>query len=102
MATDASDNTAIGGYLVAHQDMTQIEEVDGRKIARFKRQPFMDGHTFVAILSDSSYDSTPPGPFRIEYVLGTEFVIHENELPSLRFEDGYSYLDRIGICIFSD
>ena len=45
-------------------------------------------------MREATSDSTPTGPFRIEYVLGTEFVIHENELHSFRFEDGYSYLVR--------
>jgi hypothetical protein len=54
----------------------------------------MEGHTFGVDMRESASDSTPTGPFRIEYVLGTEFVIHENELHSFRFEDGYSYLVR--------
>jgi hypothetical protein len=92
MATDAFDNTAASELLVSHQDTVKIEEVAGRKIARFSVPPLMQGHTFAVDLSDSTPDSTPTGPFRIEYVLGTEFVIHEDELPSFRFEDGYSHL----------
>jgi hypothetical protein len=92
MATDAFDNTTAGGGLVSHQVTVKVEEVAGRKIARFVGEPFMEGHTFGVDMHDPTSDSMPTGPFRIEYVLGTEFVIHENELPSLRCEDGYSYL----------
>jgi hypothetical protein len=93
MATDTFDNTAAGELLVSHQDTVKIEEVAGRKIARFAVPPLMQGHTFAVDMSDpASDDSVPTGPFRIEYVLGTEFVIHADELSSFRFEDGYSHL----------
>jgi hypothetical protein len=92
MATDAFDNTAAGELSVSHQDTVKIEEIAGRKIARFSVPPLMQGHTFAVELSDPASDSTPIGPFRIEYVLGTEFVIHADELPSFRFEDGFSHL----------
>ncbi len=37
MATDAFDYTAAGELLVSHQDTVTIEEVAGRKIARFSQ-----------------------------------------------------------------
>ena len=45
MATDTFDNTAAGEWLVSHQATVTIEEVAGRKIARFAGEPFMEGHT---------------------------------------------------------
>jgi len=57
---------------------------------RFTVAPFMQGHTFAVEPSNSASDSIPTGPFRIEYVLGTEVVLHD-ELPAFRFEDGYSH-----------
>jgi len=92
MATDAFDNTAAGELQVSYQGAVKIEEIAGKETARFSVGPFMEGHTFGMELRDPTTDSTPTGPFRIEYVLGTEFVIHENELPAFRFEDGYSHL----------
>ena len=93
MAPDSFDKTAAGELLVSFQDMTIIEEVDGRKIFRVAIPPLMQGHTFAVDMTDpASDDATPTGPFRIEYVLGTEFVIHADELSSFRFEDGYSHL----------
>ncbi len=92
MATDAFDYTAAGELLVSHQDTVTIEEVAGRKIARFSIPPLMQGHTFAVELSDPASEPTPTGPFRIECVLGTAFVIHADELSSFRFEDGFSHL----------
>jgi hypothetical protein len=43
-------------------------------------------------LSDAASEPAPTGPFRIEYVLGSEFIIHEAELPSFAFEEGFSHL----------
>jgi hypothetical protein len=73
--------------------MLKIEEIDGRKVARFSLEPWMQGHTFSVDLSETASGVTPTGPFRIEYVLGTEFVIHEDEIPHFRFEEGYSHLE---------
>jgi hypothetical protein len=93
MGTDSFDKTAAGELLVSFQDTAIIEEVDGRKIFRCPVPPLMQGHTFaVDMIDPASDDATPTGPFRIEYVLGTEFVIHADELSSFRFEDGYSHL----------
>ncbi len=54
----------------------------------------MQGHTFAVDLdfTNPPDSSDPTGPFRIEYVLGTEFAIHEAEAPSCTFEAGYSHL----------
>lgn len=35
-------------------------------------------------MSADASEKTPIGPFRIEYILGTAFVLYESELPSLR------------------
>ena len=91
MTTDAVANTAADELLVLYHDTVKIEEVAGRKVVRFAVAPLMQGYTFAVEPSGAASESPPTGPFRIEYVLGTEVVIPEDELPSFRFEDGYSY-----------
>jgi hypothetical protein len=92
MSTEPFDHAPGTDLLVSSQRTLKIEEVDGRKVARFSLEPWMQGHTFAVDLSANASEGTPTGPFRIEYVLGTEFVIHESELPPFRFEEGYSHL----------
>jgi len=69
----------------------KIEEVDGRPVAGFLVPPGMHGHTFAVDLRDLSSAGVPIGSFRLEYALGSEFVIYEDTLPSNRFEAGYSH-----------
>jgi hypothetical protein len=92
MTTDALDNAAAGELLGFHHDTVKIEEVARRKVVRFSVAPFMQGHTFAVEPSNSASESMPMGPFRIEYVLGTEFIFPEDALPAFHFADGYSYL----------
>lgn len=92
MSTRKPDNISQGVLVVHLQKAVEIEEIDGRKVVRFTVEPSLQGHTFAVDLNISGEDTTPKGPFRIEYVLGSEFVIHERELPALPPEDGYSHL----------
>jgi hypothetical protein len=54
--------------------------------------PYLSTTTVQLYLTTYSENATPSGPFRIEFVLGSEFVIHESEMPLSSFEEGYSYL----------
>jgi hypothetical protein len=92
MSTDEREGSLDRELLVSRQGAIKIEEVNGKPIARFSVEPSMQGHTFAVDLSDSASEPDPTGPFRIEFVLGSEFVIHEGELPSFSFEDGFSHL----------
>lgn len=92
MSTDRFDHAADRELPISSQGTGKIEEIDGRTVARVSFEPWMQGHTFAMNLGDNASDLSPAGPFRIEYVLGTEFVIYENEIPLFRFEEGYSYL----------
>lgn len=86
-------NSAVNtDLLVSSQRSLKIEESQGRKVARYPLEPWMQGHTFAVDMSANASEKTPVGPFRIEYILGTEFVLYESELPSLRLEGGYSHL----------
>src|SRR5687767_12525684 len=80
--------------MVSFEDVGKVEEIEGKRLVRFVSPPLMQGHTFAVDLdfTDPPDSSDPTGPFRIEYVLGTEFAIHENEAPSCTFEAGYSHL----------
>jgi hypothetical protein len=92
MSTDETFPNLDREFLVSHEGSIRIAEIDGRPVARFSVPPGMQGHTFAVDLSDSSLIEVPVGPFRLEYVLGSEFVIYEDILPSSRFEAGYSHL----------
>jgi hypothetical protein len=92
MSTDERDGLLDSELLVSHQSAIKIEEVNGKPVARFSVEPSMQGHTFAVDLSDAASEPAPTGPFRIEYVLGSEFIIHEAELPSFAFEEGFSHL----------
>ena len=80
--------------MVSFEGAWKVEEIEGNRLVRFMFPPLMQGHTFALDLgfTNSPDSSDPTGPFRIEYVLGTEFAIHENEAPSCTFEAGYSHL----------
>ncbi len=78
--------------LVSSQRSLKIEESQGRKVVRYRLEPWMQGHTFAVDMSVNASEEIPTGPFRIEYTLGTEFVIYESELPSISLEEGHSYL----------
>jgi hypothetical protein len=77
---------------VSYEEAVKIEDVEGKRVFRLRIPPLMQGHTFAVDMTEQSASSEPTGPFRIEYVLGTEFVIHEAEVPSSTFEAGYSHL----------
>jgi hypothetical protein len=92
MPNEPFDSAAKSDLLVSSQKSLKVEESQGRKVVRYRLEPWMQGHTFALDMSVNSSDEVPRGPFRIEYTLGTEFVLCESELPSLRLEEGYSYL----------
>jgi hypothetical protein len=86
------DSAANTDLLVGSQRSLKIEESQGKKVVRYPLEPWMQGHTFAVDLSMNASGEIPAGPFRVEYILGTEFVLYESDLPSLRLEEGYSYL----------
>lgn len=92
MSSDEASPSLEQELLLSHERSIRIEEVDGRAVARFLVPPGMQGHTFAVDLSASSSEEVPTGPFRLEYALGSEFVIYEDTLPTSRFELGYSHL----------
>jgi hypothetical protein len=92
MSTKDLHNSQGQDLLIASGKAIKIEEINGKPVARFSVEPSMQGHTFALDLSESDSETVPKGPFRIEYVLGTEFIIHEHELPVFLFEQGYSHL----------
>lgn len=92
MPSEHFDSAANTDLLVGSQRSLKIEESQGKKVVRYPLEPWMQGHTFAVDLSMNASGEIPAGPFRVEYILGTEFVLYESELPSLRLEEGYSYL----------
>jgi hypothetical protein len=91
MSQDEASPNLERELLVSHEGPIRIEEVDGRPVARFLVPPGMRGHTFAVDLSDPSSAGVPIGPFRLEYALGSEFMIYEDTFLSSRFEAGYSH-----------
>jgi hypothetical protein len=92
MSTDKPNPEIERELLVSYARNVKIEEVEGKPVARLSFPPSMQGHTFEMSLKETSASWEPTGPFRIEYVLGTEFAIHEDEAPLCTFEAGYSHL----------
>jgi hypothetical protein len=88
------DSTEGRDLLVSGYKAVRVEEIDGKPVARLPIEQFMQGHTFCVDLTETGSGVVSKGPFRIEYVLGTEFVIHEHELPAVVFEQGYSHLKK--------
>jgi hypothetical protein len=70
----------------------KIEEVDGEKVVRFSLPKAFQGHNFAADFYQNRDAATPEGPFLIDFVLCSEFVIHERDLPMTKLESGHSYL----------
>jgi len=92
MSTDNPNPEIERGLLVSYERDVKIEEVEGKPVVRLSFPSFLQGHIFEMDLKEKSASSEPTGPFRIEYVLGTEFAIHEDEAPLCTFEAGYSHL----------
>lgn len=92
MSRNESSSSLERELLVSHEGSIRIEEVDGKPVARFIVPPGMQGHTFAVDLSDTSSHEVPAGPFRLEYALGSEFAIYENNLTINGFEAGYSHV----------
>jgi hypothetical protein len=86
------DDTPQGDLVVYATQELQVEEINGRKILRFQVPPAMQGHTFELELNASGRDTAAAGPFRIEYVLGSEFLIHQPELPPQHLQEGFSHI----------
>jgi hypothetical protein len=91
MSKDESSSDAERELLVSHESSVRIEEVDGKRVARFIVPAGMRGHTFAVELTDGSSAEVPIGPFRLEYALASEFAIYEDKLPINSFEAGYSH-----------
>jgi len=91
MSKDESSSDGERELLVSYESSVKIEEVDGKRVARFIVPAGMRGHTFSVELSDSSSAEVPIGPFRLEYALASEFAIYEDKLPLNSFEAGYSH-----------
>lgn len=70
----------------------QVEERDGQKLLRFDVPPHMQGHTFALNLYRSAVDAEPIGPFKFEFVLGSEFALYEPDLSAVNFAVGFSHL----------
>jgi len=71
MSKDESSSDAERELLVSHESSVRIEEVDGKRVARFMVPAGMRGHTFAVELTDGSSAEVPIGPFRLEYALAT-------------------------------
>lgn len=91
MSQDESPSNVEREPLLSHEGSIRIEEVDGKPVARFMVPPGMQGHTFALDLSDPASVEANIGPFRLEYVLGSEFAIYQDTLPINNFEAGYSH-----------
>jgi hypothetical protein len=91
MSKDEPASNVERELLVSHESSVRIEEIEGNRVARFTVPPGMRGHTFAVELSDPSSPEVPTGPFRLEFALGSEFVIYEDKLPINPVEAGYSH-----------
>lgn len=92
MSINETDGASDRELIVSRQGTVMIEKINGKSVARISVEPSMEGHTFAVDLSNAASGPDPIGPFRIEYVLGSEFIIHQGELPSFAFEEGFSHL----------
>ena len=63
MSKDESSSDAERELLVSHESSVRIEEVDGKRVARFMVPAGMRGHTFAVELTDGSSAEVPIGPF---------------------------------------
>lgn len=91
MPQDESPSNVERDLLVSYEGAIRIEEIDGKPVARFRVPTGMQGHTFALDLSDSASDEAKLGPFRLEYVLGSDFAIYEDTFTISNFEIGYSH-----------
>ena len=73
-----------------------VEEINGGRTVKFLPIPGLQGHKFVMemelINPKDSKSEVFTGPFRIEYVLGTEFLIFLSDLSKIDPNAGFSLL----------
>jgi hypothetical protein len=71
----------------------KIEESGGKKIAKINFPPHFQGHTFAVDIGQPGRVRHAIGPYRIEFVLGSEFLLYRFDLETIDLEKGYSNLE---------
>jgi hypothetical protein len=70
-----------------------IEEADGLKFVRFRIPSDYQGHTFALdILDGTTTGEVPTGPYRIKFVLTSEFLIHLSSADGPKCNTGFSHI----------
>jgi hypothetical protein len=91
MAADGLIGTSEGSSL-SWEGQGRIEEINGEKIVRFSFPKAFQGHSCALNLFQNREPFTPEGPYLIDYVLCSDFLIHEGGSDAKRPESGHSYL----------
>jgi hypothetical protein len=96
MSSKEKDKEAKNEAFVVHHTTVKVEEEGGRKFVKFVTPKALQGHTFALEFTPEGQDVEPLGPYRIEYILTSDFFVHESILASsVDLESGRSYL-RLG------
>ena len=70
-----------------------VEKIGEKNVLRFKAPRDYQGHTIAMdILGKNKEEFVQSGPFRIEYALGSNFIIHNHDLSSVDLDSGFSNL----------
>lgn len=76
---------------VAHAGRATITEVDGEKVARMPIPKSFSGHSWAIDFFQNREGTVPAGPYTLDFVLGTEFLLHD-QAPAAAAHHGYSYV----------
>lgn len=76
----------------SHSGEGQVREEDGEKFIDFTIPRAFQGHTFALDLVPDADPGEPTGPWTVDFVLCSDFLLHENRTLSIKAEQGHSYL----------
>ena len=91
MTTDRRKGTSEASGL-SWEGLGRIEEINGEKIAKFPFPKAFQGHSCALNFFQNREHFTPEGPYLIDYVLCSDFLIHEGDADAKRPGSGHSYL----------
>lgn len=69
-----------------------VQENGGKKMAKMSVPAYFQGHTFAVDFSLPGKTSEYGGPYRVEFVLGSEFLLHRSDMARVDLQQGYSNL----------
>lgn len=70
----------------------KITEKNGKKLATFPIPPYFQGHHFAVDMRSPGIARPEGGPLRVEFILGSEFLLYQSDIKDIDVDQGYSNL----------